>query len=204
MSNDRGGGQHHGSLPTPDIPVPAETLIALLYSELRSLAEARLRAERVGHTLTPTALVHEAYLRLAREPHLWASRAQFFGAAAEAMKRILIDHHRRKSAAKRGGPNPAPAGCDAVDALSAPDLDRTDLNALEAALDTLQRIDPEAHQVVMLRYFAGLSNEDAADLLNVSSRTVKRRWMAARAWLFQRLAESPAPDHQPAVGTEAP
>jgi len=173
-------------------PVPDEALVAQLYEELRQIARDRLRAERVGHTLTATALVHEAFLRLEPRRDLWPGRSQFLFAAAEAMKRILIDHARKRNAIKRGGPGGRAGG--GVDLAEIPSVqpDAAAKAAEQAAeiaphLETLARVDPDAHRVVMLRYFAGLSAADTADMLGVDRRTVTRRWNVARAWLFERL-----------------
>ncbi len=180
------------TLPDGEIPVATEALVALLYSELRRLAESRLRDERDGHTLTPTALVSEVYLRLARENHPWQSRAHFFSAAAKAMKRILVDHHRRRAAIKRGGGTPARGG-DLIDQLSIPEAD-LDFDALDEALGVLERVDPDVHQVIMLRYFAGLSTHDVAEMVGATERTVTRRWNMGRTWLLERLTAQAHPE----------
>lgn len=187
--------QSHNLESTGKSPVPDEALVAQLYEELRRIARDRLRAERVGHTLTATALVHEAFLRMEPRQELWPGRPQFLFAAAEAMKRILIDHARKRNALKRSGPR-APGDRAALAAAAVPDLDgipHVQADAAEQAaeiaphLETLARVDPDAHRVVMLRYFAGLSASDTADMLGVDRRTVTRRWNVARAWLFERL-----------------
>lgn len=167
----------------------AEELLPLVYDELRALAEARLAQERSGHTLQPTALVHEAWLRLAgnesEEPQ-WDSRGHFFGAAARAMRRILVDHARQKLSLKRGG-DIARVDID-VDLLAgaAPD---DDLLALDEALEQLAAADPDKAELVQLRYFGGLTNEQAAACLGVSVSTAERYWTYARAWLHQAMAD---------------
>jgi len=169
-----------------------KALMPAVYQELRRLAEYYLRHERAGHTLQPTALVHEAYLRLAgmRELQL-QNRAHFYGAAANVMRRVLVDYARQRNAAKRGGADRIMVEVDETLASSAgPNVD---LIALDQALDALERIGPEKAQVVELRYFGGLSIEETAEYLNVAPGTVKRHWTFARAWLFERLNGS-APD----------
>lgn len=164
-----------------------EALLPLVYGELRRLAGRYLRGERPGHLLQPTALVHEAYLRLneARALRL-NNRAHFYGAAARAMRRVLVDDARKVMALKRGGPEravAAPAESDPVVEL------RGELEALDEALLALERIAPDKARVVELRYFAGLSVEETAESLGLSPATVKRHWSFARAWLFSRLSE---------------
>jgi RNA polymerase sigma factor (TIGR02999 family) len=167
-------------------PSAPEQLLPLVYDELRQLAAARMAAEPPGQTLQPTALVHEAYLRLVgdgEEPS-WDSRGHFFAAAAEAMRRILIDNARRKGSRKRGGDRER-ADLD-IDDLAAPEL-REDLLALDEALNQLAAADPEAARLVQLRYFAGLTLAEAAQVLGISARTADRLWAYARAWLHQAL-----------------
>jgi RNA polymerase sigma factor (TIGR02999 family) len=166
-------------------PHAAGQLLPLVYEELRRLAASRLAAEKAGHTLQPTALVHEAYLRLVGEDGdpFWENRRHFFAAAAEAMRRILIDSARRKRRLKRGG------GLRRVDLeqIETPTADRPDdLLALEEALDLLAKEDPRKAELVRLRFFAGLSVEDAAHCLGVSRATADRYWAYARAWLYDR------------------
>jgi RNA polymerase sigma factor (TIGR02999 family) len=167
----------------------ADELLPVVYDELRALAEARLAQERSGHTLQPTALVHEAWLRLAGneadEPK-WDSRGHFFGAAARAMRRILVDHARQKQSLKRGG-DVARVDVD-VDQLEgcAPD---DELLALDEALEEFAQVNPEKAELVQLRYFGGLTNEQAAACLGVSVSTAERYWTYARAWLHQAMAE---------------
>jgi RNA polymerase sigma factor (TIGR02999 family) len=172
-------------------PHAAEQLLRLVYDELRQLAIAKLAREKPGQTLQPTALVHEVYLRLitngdASAPRVlhWDSRAHFFAAAAEAMRRILIENARRKRRQKRGGAfrrvplNPSQLGHD-----SPPD----DLLDLNEALDALAAVDPQAAQFVKLRYFAGLSIEEAAEMVGLSRSAACAHWAYARAWLRRRL-----------------
>lgn len=159
-----------------------DKLIPLLIDELRSLAKQQLRGERHGHTLQPTALVNEAYLRLVSDQARdWQNRAHFIGVSVLVMKRILIDHARRKQALKRGGNEPAVTQEDESPGLSYEQAD--ELIALNIALDRLDVINPRQRQVVELRYFGGLSVEETAEVLKVSPITVRRDWTAARAWL---------------------
>jgi RNA polymerase sigma factor (TIGR02999 family) len=163
-------------------PKAAAHLLPLVYDELRRLAAVRLAAEPSGNTLQPTALVHEAYLRLVGSPagNRWDHRGHFFAAAAEAMRRILIDHARRKAAAKHGGAMRR----QVLDSDAAPAAEpREDLLALDEALGRLEAADPEKANLVKLRYFAGLSLAEAAAALNLSERTAGRHWAYARAWL---------------------
>ena len=168
-------------------PHAAEQLLPLVYEELRKLAAQRLAGEKPGQTLQPTALVHEAYLRLVgtgTAPH-WNGRGHFFAAAAEAMRRILVDAARRKSRLRHGGGRKRVAleeGCSLVD--PPPD---DDLLALDDALARLEAGQPEAAAVVKLRYFAGLTAEEAAAALDLSLRTANRHWAFARAWLLDAL-----------------
>jgi RNA polymerase sigma factor (TIGR02999 family) len=164
-----------------------KALLPLVYKELRRLAQYHLRQERKGHTLQPTALVHEAYLRLTglREMQL-THRAHFFGAAARVMRRVLVDHARKHRALKRGGG--VEALVDVADSVDAPVDVQLDLGALDEALDELERIAPEKAKVVELRYFGGLSVQETGEYLDISPATVKRYWSFARAWLFRRLS----------------
>ena len=160
-------------------------LLPLVYAELRAAAQACLRGERRGHTLDATALVHEAYLRLVGERSLpWVNRAHFFAAAAQAMRRILVDHARAKAAARRGGPEARRA---AVELAAMPDpaseLENAGFLILDEALERLEAVDPDAAAVVRLRYFAGLGVEETAAALGSSTATVKRTWAFARGWL---------------------
>jgi len=167
-------------------PNAAGELLALVYEELRRLATARMANERAGHTLQPTALVHEAWLRLAgndSEAH-FANRAHFFAAAAEAMKRILVDRARRKSAGKRGD------GWKRIDLEKieiAADADDEILLLVGESLDKLAREQPQAAEVVKLRFFAGLTLDEAGQVLGFTERTAKRHWAFARAWLYDDI-----------------
>ena len=167
-------------------PHAAHELLPLVYDELRRLAAAHLADERRGQTLQPTALVHEAYLRLVGpEPDRhWSGRGHFFAAAAEAMRRILIENARRKTADKRGGGRTR-VSLDRVDAVTIAPPD--ELLALDEALGRLAHHDPVAGQLVKLRYYAGLSMEQAAEALGVSSATAYRHWTFGRAWLHGQL-----------------
>jgi RNA polymerase sigma factor (TIGR02999 family) len=169
-------------------PHAASQLLPLVYDELRQLAAHRLAHQTPGQTLQPTALVHEAYLRLVgdgEDPH-WDSRGHFFAAAAEAMRHILVDNARRKGSQKRGGDR-GRADID-VGEVAAPEF-REDLLALDEALNQLAAADPEAARLVQLRYFAGLTLAEAAQVLGVSARTADRLWVYARTWLYQALED---------------
>ena len=160
-------------------------LIHDVYAELRRRAAAYLRRERPGHTLQPTALVHETYLRMAAQQAVpWHDRVHFFAVASQQMRRILVDHVRRRRAAKRGGGALA-VGLD--DGSMAGAGASIDLGDLDGALDELAVLEPRAARVVELRYFGGLGIEEAAEVLDVAPATVKRDWTMARAWLYQRL-----------------
>jgi RNA polymerase sigma factor (TIGR02999 family) len=164
----------------------AESLLPLVYDELRQLAAARLAQGTPGQTLEATALVHEAYLRLVdvEQVRNWNSRGHFFAAAAEAMRRILIDHARRKHAEKRGGGRPR-VDLEQVEVVASAPLD--DLLALDEALERLTDHDPMSGQLVRLHYFAGLSVEQAAEALGLSRTQAYRLWAFARAWLRCQL-----------------
>ncbi len=168
-------------------PAAAGQLLPVVYDELRKLAAAKLAHENPGQTLQATALVHEAYLRLVNpdQAQNWDNRGHFFAAAAEAMRRILVENARRKNRVKRGG-DLTRKDLDDVPVV-APEI-HEDLIALDAALDRLKAIDAQAVQLVHLRYFVGLSIADAAELLGISSRTADRVWAFARAWLHQEIA----------------
>jgi RNA polymerase sigma factor (TIGR02999 family) len=162
-------------------------LIPLVYDELRRIAARYMRREGSGHTLQTTALVHEAYVRLARpKPGGWQNREHFFSVAATVMRRVLVDHARAVRADKRGGENPK-AAVD-LDTLEAVAIDSDRVLALDAALGRLAELDGRQCRVVELRFFAGMSVEETARVLNISPRTVKREWQLARAWLYGELA----------------
>jgi RNA polymerase sigma factor (TIGR02999 family) len=167
-------------------PHAASQLLPLVYDELRQLAAQRLARETPGQTLQPTALVHEAYLRLvgADEEQHWDSRGHFFAAAALAMRRILVESARQKASLKRGGDRDRR---DLVDGLLAAPEPREDLVALDAALTKLAETDKQAAELVQLRYFAGLPLREVAEILGISPRTADRLWAFARAWLHQEI-----------------
>ena len=174
----------------PGDPQAAEQLLPLVYDELRRLAAQRLAGEGPGHTLQPTALVHEAYLKLvgADPQQPWNGRVHFFAAAAEAMRRILIDHARRKHRARRGGGKKRVELGDMDDIEMVAERGRADdLLALDEALTQLAVADPRRAELVRLRYFAGLTLEQAAELLGISRATADRHWAFARAWLFDAM-----------------
>jgi RNA polymerase sigma factor (TIGR02999 family) len=170
-------------------PTAAQQLLPLVYDELRRVAAALLAHEKPGQTLQATALVHEAYLRLAGQQQVdWKNRAYFFGAAATIMRRILVDHARGRVRDKRGG------GVAVVPLEQAPEpVDRAsrnagvDVEALDEALDRLASLDARQARVVELRYFSGMTVEEIAEVMNLSAGTVKRDWTVARAWLFGEL-----------------
>jgi len=176
------------SLKQGDSPA-AEQLLPLVYEELRRLAADKLDHERPDHTLQPTALVHEAYVRLVEgnSDRNWDHRGHFFAAAAEAMRRILIDQARTKQSARRGGRRRRVALEEsAIAAMHSPDQ----LLDLDAALTRFQSVEPRACELVKLRFFAGLTNREAAGVLSISPRTADDLWAYARAWLFQELGGS--------------
>ncbi len=165
-----------------------ERLLPLVYDELRELARRRLQRERPDHTLQATALVHEAYIRLVGwDSRPWSDRAHFYRAAAEAMRRILIEHARGRGRAKRGGDR---VRVDLEHANLSTWQDPDELLALDEALRRLKDRDPRAAEIVQLRFFAGLSVEETAKALEVSVRTVHREWKFVKAWLFRALGES--------------
>jgi RNA polymerase sigma factor (TIGR02999 family) len=164
------------------------SVFALVYDELRRLAASALRHERSDHTLQPTALVHEAYLRLADEPTArWENRSHFMAVAARAMRRILVDHARKHTAAKRGS-GAVRLSLDDLERAAANPGDDVDLVALDDALGRLASLDPRQARIVELRFFGGLSVEETAVVVNSSARTVKRDWQVARAWLKREMA----------------
>ncbi len=163
----------------------SDQLLPLVYDQLRAIAQQAMNEERAGHTLQATALVHEAYVRLVGNEDLgWADRSHFYAAAVEAMRRILIDHARRRGAVKRGGDWRRAAVNVASLAL---DENLDNFLALDEAILRLEEQDPKAAQVVRLRFYAGLSIEDTARILEISPRTVKREWTYARTWLLHQL-----------------
>jgi RNA polymerase sigma factor (TIGR02999 family) len=167
------------------------TLVPLVYDELRKLADHYLRGERDGHTLQPTALVHEAFLRLRNVRDLrMENRTYFYGAAAQTMRRVLVDHARRRLADKRGG---GLSAAELTAALDQPIDVRLDIIALNDALDALTAIAPEKAKVVELRFFGGLTVEETADYLSIAPATVKRHFAFARAWLVRALDGSRPP-----------
>jgi RNA polymerase sigma factor (TIGR02999 family) len=167
----------------------AEQLLPLVYDDLRAKARHLMAGERGGHTLTPTALVHEAYIKLVDANQGWRSRTHFLNAAALAMRRILVDHARRKVASKRGGKVWKRVVLENADvALNTPEFDWA---AIDAALDRFQKVDERAHKVVMLRFFTKCSEAEIAGMLNISERQVRREWTAACLWLREAMdAES--------------
>jgi RNA polymerase sigma factor (TIGR02999 family) len=167
-----------------------DALMPLVYSELRRIASRYLQAERSDHTLQSTALVNEAYVRLtSQELPQWQNRAHFFAVAAQLMRQILVDHARRHRASKRGGNFYKLTLEDAEEQQQPVDID---ILALDDALKSLAAMDAQQSRVVELKFFGGLSNEDTADVLGVSTSTVKRDWTTARAWLYRELNRSPA------------
>ena len=167
-------------------PHAAEQLLPLVYEELRKLAAQKLVQEAPGQTLQATALVHEAYLRLVdvEKAQHWDSRRHFFAAAAEAMRRILVEKARRKRSVKHGGER---VRIDLDEALVVGDEPRQDLLELDDLLDQLAGADPRAAELVKLRFFAGLTGEQAAEILGISPRSADLLWAYARAWLFEKL-----------------
>jgi RNA polymerase sigma factor (TIGR02999 family) len=170
-------------------PAAAEQLLPLVYQELRRLAAAKMRRESAQQTLQPTALVHEAWLRLGGDQQpAWQNRAHFFGAAAEAMRRIMIDRARRRRAVRHGGEQ---VRADSEELDNVADINRSDdqLLAVHEALDRFALEDPRKAELVKLRYFAGLTLEDAATALHIPLGTAKRWWTYSRAWLFRELSQ---------------
>lgn len=166
----------------------APQLLTAVYDELRRLAAAKMAHENPGHTLQPTALVHEAWLRLGGdEQPSWANRAHFFSAAAEAMRRILIENARRKRAVRHGGELVKQSANDTGFDLASPEAADEELLLVNEALDALTAHDPRKADLVKQKYFVGLTLEEAADVLGISHRTAKRDWAYARAWLFNEV-----------------
>lgn len=168
-----------------------DQLLPLVYSELRQAADRVLRGETPGHTLQPTALVHEAYLKLASGPVASENRAHFLGIAARAMRQVLVDHARRRRAVKRGKGEIAVSLSEADGALS---VQSDELLALDEALNQLGERSDRLRKVVELRFFGGLTEEETAQVLGVTSRTVQRDWAKARAWLHKELAAASESD----------
>jgi RNA polymerase sigma-70 factor (ECF subfamily) len=165
-----------------------EDLVPLVYEELRERAAAYLRRERQGHTLQPTALVNEAYIRLLGQQRVtWLNRAQFFGVAAQIMRRILVDHARERQAAKRPGGVKVTLD-DGVGSVQPLDCEVLMLNDV---LQELARLDERQAHIVELKYFGGLSEEEVAAALSLSRATISREWQSARAWMFRRMTEGP-------------
>jgi len=163
-----------------------EKLIPLVYGELRRLADRYLRRERPGHTLQSTALVNEAWMKLIDQRNVhWQNRAHFFGVAAQMIRRILVDYARSRHASKRGGHAYKISLEDVVEMPKQRDLD---LVALDDALEGLSKVDPQQGRVVELRFFAGLSIEETAEVLRISPATVKRDWVSAKAWLYREMS----------------
>ena len=171
------------ALPTESLPGTSEELLPLVYAELRKLAAARMREEEAGQTLQPTALVHEAYLRLGAE-QAWHGKAHFFGAAAIAMRRILIERARGKARVKHGGEMQR-VDVSALDVAWETEPER--LLALDEAMTLLEAQDKLAYELVSLRFFAGLPNREAAQMLGISETTAKRTWAYARAFLHREM-----------------
>jgi RNA polymerase sigma factor (TIGR02999 family) len=165
----------------------SDELLPLVYDELRRLAAARMAQEAAGQTLQPTALVHEAWLRMVKDGERnWQNRAHFFGAAAEAMRRILIENARRKSRLKRGG-DQARIDIEQLELAATTPDDKVLL--IDDALERLQTEDPEKARIVVLKFFGGLTNQEVAENLGVTERTVERQWAFAKAWLFRSIHE---------------
>jgi RNA polymerase sigma factor (TIGR02999 family) len=164
----------------------ASQLVSLVYPELRKLAHRYMKRERPDHTLQATALVHEAYVRMfGSEPIAWQDRAHFFAVAAQQMRRILVDHARQLAAEKRGGNQ---IRVSLTDLNGLPEKRDQNLVALDDALTCLEALDPRASRVVELRFFGGLTEKEAAEVLGVSVSTIRRDWEFARAWLFDQLS----------------
>ena len=163
-----------------------EELLPIVYAELRRVARRELRRERIDHTLQPTALVNELYLRLVQQRSAsWENRTQFFAVAAQLMRRILVDHARAQTAAKRGGSSPRVPLSDADDVGIEPAFE---VLAVDRALTRLATLDADQARIVELRYFSGLTVEETAHVLGTSPRTVKREWRLAKAWLYEQLS----------------
>jgi RNA polymerase sigma factor (TIGR02999 family) len=178
-------------------PEAMDRLMPLIYRELKRIAHRQLAAEPAGHTLSTTAVVHEAYLRLAEQSRAqWADRGQFFAVAARTMRRVLIDYARQHQAARRGGPRRSALTLEFLEHSDSPAIsvpERADsLLALDEALEGLNRVDERLARVVECRFFAGLTEVETAEALGVSQRTVARDWQMARAWLHEALSNDGA------------
>lgn len=168
-----------------------DALMPLVYAELRQLAQHYLRRERSDHTLQSTALVHEAYLRLAgQSAPQWQNRAHFFGIAAHLMRQILVEHARSRGAAKRGG---GATRMTLDDSLAIAQQNEVDVIVLDKALKDLTELDAQQGRIVELRFFGGLTIEDTSEVLGISPATVKREWVTARAWLFRAMTGEALP-----------
>jgi RNA polymerase sigma factor (TIGR02999 family) len=168
-----------------------DRLISLLYPQLHQIASYYLRGEGSGQTLQSTALIHEAYLRLVgRGDHDWQSRAHFIGVAAQIMRNLLVDRARARAAQKRGGGVLTLSLDESIDAPVNPNMD---VLAVDQALTELTRVDPQQGRIVELRFFGGLTNEEAAEVLGISTSTVKRDWNMAKAWMYRELSAGSAP-----------
>jgi len=168
-------------------PDAGDELMAKVHRELRRLAASYLRRERGDHTLQPTAVVNEAFIRLVPQRRVaWENRAHFFGIAARMMRRVLVDHARRRQAVKRDGLASEPVSIAGLPA-PAPGLDRIDVLALHEALDGLAELDPRQAEIVEMKYFGGLTIEEIAEVLKTSESTVKREWTTAKMWLRRRM-----------------
>ena len=171
-------------------PQASEQLLPLIYDQLRRIAREYMRREREGHTLQPTALVHEAYLKLTRgEPISWQGRAHFYSLAARAMRRILVNHARDRQRHKRAGDHFTVSLAEAGNLHLPPDVSGVDLVALDAALERLTHFYPRPGRVVELRFFGDMETSDIAEVLQVSEKTVLRDWQFARLWLHRELAQ---------------
>lgn len=180
-----------GTAPTPEARQAAvEALTGLLYEDLRRIASAYLSRERQGHSLSPTDLVHEAYFRLVGQDRVnWQGRTHFLGIAAQAMRRLLVDHARRHLADKRGADwRRVTLETVGSDAVAEGTVDAEQLLALDLALDRLAELDPRQATIVEMRYFGGMSVEEVADALSIGRRTVNREWLHARTWLKREIA----------------
>jgi RNA polymerase sigma-70 factor (ECF subfamily) len=167
-----------------------DRLMPLVYHELHTLASRYLSRERRDHTLQPTALVNEAYLKLAGQREDWQNRAHFYGIAAQLMRRILVDRARHDGRVKRGRDIPH-VSLDDADPAS-PSIDPVDVFALDRALSRLETLDPQQGRIVELRFFGGLTIQETAEVMRISSGTIKRDWIVARAWLYRELTGEPS------------